>query len=158
MKKLFLLPLILLCTLAATPPETSLLTEAKESNPSFTYLCVGVTGNFKDVMGFDPFIGRRQFLSSHGALDIGGGVWAFDLFYGQASYLYYPIATDGPYFGAGLTLGYSPNLEMGWANFPITCGYQFRIANRLSPFIQFQISPITTPQMGTATFSFGFGF
>lgn len=173
MKKIiftFLLFSTALSTAWAIQPELceTNIQEAEKTGSSFTYVSLGATGSFATrlILGFDPFIGRRQFLTSQLALDFGAGVWAADrhsqLYYLQNSLLYYPAKAKGFYFGAGLTGGAVitgfKKMDLPWANIPLTVGHQFSQKGKIHSFLQMQVSPITTPALGIVTVSWGVGF
>ncbi len=159
MKKL-LLSLFALPLLAQELPEPSC---------DFNYLSVGtliIPDNPRFLLEVIPdlYIGHRQFLSPHRALDYGIGAdihYYLQTLYGQFSYLHYFHPHQGAYLGIGVTLGAfhtgkSNQLEPSLfhltgplANIPITIGYQFQ-QNR---FLQLQLTPFLT-----STLSYGFGF
>lgn len=144
------------------------LPEVEKKGSSFTYVSIGATGSLAHggFVSCDPFIGRRQFLTSQLALDFGAGVLVGDrrtqLYYLQNSLLYYPTGEKGFYLGVGLTGGALISgfrkLDLPWANIPVTFGYQFTQKGKIHSFLQMQVSPITTTYLGIVNLSWGVGF
>ncbi len=145
-------------------PEEALEVPAQKS---FRYFSMGLVAvpNVLELSAADVAFGLRA-LDRHIALDgcIGSAIQAhYQMLYGQASLLYFPTKSWGPYFGAGVTGAMlhfdgsiypwgSSGLIQPWINVPITLGYQFNSGNGLQ-FFQIQATPLLS-----LTGSFGISF
>ena len=142
MKKVFVVLTCFLGTVGFSQEVSHYTNLSVSKDNSLSYVTFGACCPFTEVntagelgsnplifSGIDIALGRRH-LFGHHAVDYNGGVTAGALtqgVYGQSSYLYYPVGSEGPYVGAGFTM------NVCWLaftyptvipNIPLTVGYQ----------------------------------
>ncbi|MCC6127987.1 MAG: hypothetical protein IT584_02170 [Chlamydiae bacterium] len=144
------------------PTKQTALADQKEKD-FFMYAQAGGCGFLYLLAYVEGAVGYRT-LNRHHVLDVNLGGSPQKYFYGQASYLYFPKASSGTYFGIGLTGGRTrlktdrlfvsgPSYSYkSFLNIPFTIGAQSTFS-KYHQFIQFQITPRLTGSL-----NYGIGF